>query len=277
MARPFDLVSLSGFATMNLSKQQLQPPWERTVALLFTIGILCLASYLVVRTQPIADPVSVDFIRVMLVFGAGVIGATVPGFFYVGWRVAGFVIRAVCACALVMLSLRLVPTLLPEVSAVAREYEDTGPVSDTSEVPLAVISLAVEEEPGSEGRSFTGVASIDLNAEDTPHSAMKLYLAGITNHGSSILDLSSAIPAGSGTGAMQVPFVAERVDGAVEACLILPHPRLHVPYRVTQIYNTLVNHSPDGVAHIDITRAAPPTVAPDGGKACGSESPPDRA
>jgi hypothetical protein len=255
---------------MSLSKQQLQPPWERTVALLFTIGIVSLASYLVVRTEPIADPVSVDFIRVMLVFGAGVIGATVPGFFKVGWRVTGFIIRVVCACALVMLSLRLVPTLLPEISAVAREYEDTGPVGDTSEVPLAVISLTVEEVPGSEGRSFTGVASINLNAGDTPHSAMKLYLAGV-NRGSSLLDLSSAIPAGSGTGATQVPFVAERIDGPVEACLILPHPRLHVPYRVTQIYNTLVNHSPDGVAHIDITRAAPPTVAPDGGKACGSE------
>ena len=40
---------------MSLSKQQIQPPWERTVALLFTIGIICLASYLVVRTEPIAD------------------------------------------------------------------------------------------------------------------------------------------------------------------------------------------------------------------------------
>jgi len=257
---------------MSISKQQLQPPWERTVALLFTIGIISLASYLVVRTEPIADPVSVDFIRVMLVFGAGVIGVTVPGFFNIGWRVAGVIIRAVCACALVMLSLHLVPTLLPEVSAVAREYEDTGPVSDTSEVPLAVISLAVEELPGSDGRSFTGVASIELNAGDTPRSDMKLYLAGVTNHGTTLLDLSSAIPPGSGTGVAQVPFVAERIDGAVEACLILPHPRLHVPYRVTQIYNTLVNHSSDGVAHIDITRAAPPTVAPDGVKACGSES-----
>jgi hypothetical protein len=257
---------------MSLSKQQIQPPWERTVALLFTIGIICLASYLVVRTEPIADPVSVDFIRVMLVFGAGVIGATVPGFFNIGWRVAGFIIRAVCACGLVMLSLHLVPTLLPEVSAVAREYEDTSPVIDTSEVPLAVISLTVEEVPGSDGRSFTGVASIELNAGDTPRSDMKLYLAGVTNHGSTLLDLSSAIPAGSGTGTTQVPFVADRIDGAVEACLILPHPSLHVPYRVTQIYNTLVNHGPDGVAHIDFTRAAPPMVAPDGGKACGSES-----
>jgi len=154
----------------------------------------------------------------------------------------------------------------------AHERQVAQAQADASEMSLGFVCLSAERSGTPENGPYQGVVSLSLYGTDTPHNAVKLRLAGIHTAGNSVLDLSSVIPAGVGSGASQIEFTAEAIDPTVTACLTMPHPRLQTPYRVTQTYNTTRSHPGESLQQVEFTRATADKVAPDDGNPCSTGS-----
>jgi hypothetical protein len=67
----------------------------------------------VIRNQPIADDHLVELLRIILSVAMGVLGATIPGFLHVEYKIGGLAIRAAGALALVVLTYFYTPKVGP--------------------------------------------------------------------------------------------------------------------------------------------------------------------
>lgn len=141
--------------------------------------------------------------------------------------------------------------------------------TDASEISLGFVSLSAESGSVQRAAPFNGEATVFLYGADTVHSDVKLRLTGTHVAQQSVLDLSASIPEGVGGGASQLEFSADSFDQLVYSCLSLPHPRLHVVYRVTQMFRVTVRTQPDGTRRADFNKAAADVVAPEDGRPCG--------
>ena len=89
------------------------PGWERAAPVLTSILVVALVAYVVVRNEPFADPNLVVLIRVILSLSTAVLGATIPGFLRVDWKLrGGLMIRAGGALALFVLTFVFTPSVL---------------------------------------------------------------------------------------------------------------------------------------------------------------------
>jgi len=71
--------------------------------------ILGVVLYLAVRNEPFRDPNLVVMVRTVLSMAVAILGATVPGFFHLGWSGKDLAIRAGGALALFVLTFLLTP------------------------------------------------------------------------------------------------------------------------------------------------------------------------
>jgi hypothetical protein len=74
--------------------------WERIVAVSAAVCVFGLIAWVVIRNEPFADDNIVLLLRIIVSVAAAVLGATIPGFLEVEWRGGGFVIRAMGAMGL---------------------------------------------------------------------------------------------------------------------------------------------------------------------------------
>ncbi|MDM0117533.1 hypothetical protein QTI66_36075 [Variovorax sp. J22R133] len=86
---------------------------ERMTGLLTAVGVVAVVLYLVIRNQPIADNRLVELLRIILSVAMGVLGATIPGFLHVEYKIGGLAIRAAGALALVVLTYFYTPKVGP--------------------------------------------------------------------------------------------------------------------------------------------------------------------
>lgn len=68
--------------------------WEKVLAYFSAIFIIILSSYLVIRNEPFSDANLVVIVRVNLAIAIAILGATIPGFLHIDWKVRGVAIRA---------------------------------------------------------------------------------------------------------------------------------------------------------------------------------------
>src|SRR5689334_9786676 len=90
------------------------PSFDRTAATLAALVIVGLMAYLLVRNEPIADDRLFFGLRLILSFGAAVLGASIPGFLDLKWSGAGLAVRAGGALALFVLTFVYTPDLVKD-------------------------------------------------------------------------------------------------------------------------------------------------------------------
>jgi hypothetical protein len=95
----------------RLGTAQPSSSFDRIAATCAALMIVVLAAFLLVRNQPIADSRLFLVLRVVVSFGAAVLGATIPGFLELTWPGHGLLIRAGGALALFVLSFVYTPDL----------------------------------------------------------------------------------------------------------------------------------------------------------------------
>jgi hypothetical protein len=86
--------------------------FDRIAATCAALVVVCLAVFLLVRNEEIADPRLFFVLRVVLSFSTAVLGATIPGFLEIGWSGRGLAIRAGGALALFVLTFLYTPDLV---------------------------------------------------------------------------------------------------------------------------------------------------------------------
>jgi hypothetical protein len=86
--------------------------FDRIAAVCAALVIVGLVVFLLIRNEEIADPRLFFALRVVLSFGAAVLGATIPGFLAVGWSGSGLTVRAGGALALFVLTYLYTPDLV---------------------------------------------------------------------------------------------------------------------------------------------------------------------
>jgi hypothetical protein len=86
--------------------------FDRIATTCAALIIVCLAVFLLIRNQPIADPRLFLVMRVIISFSAAALGATIPGFLHLGWHGQGLAIRAGGALALFVLTFVYTPDLV---------------------------------------------------------------------------------------------------------------------------------------------------------------------
>lgn len=90
---------------------QANTQFDRIAAICAALMIVGLVVFLLVRNEEIADPRLFFALRLILSFGAAVLGATIPGFLSVGWSGGGLTVRAGGALALFVLTFVYTPDL----------------------------------------------------------------------------------------------------------------------------------------------------------------------
>src|SRR5262245_43677590 len=90
---------------------QADAPVERIAATCAALVIVGLVVFLLIRNEEIADSRLFFALRLVLSFGAAVLGATIPGFLSVGWSAGGLTVRAGGALALFVLTFVYTPDL----------------------------------------------------------------------------------------------------------------------------------------------------------------------
>jgi hypothetical protein len=85
--------------------------FERIAAVCAALVIMGLVVFLLIRNEEIADARLFFALRLVLSFGAAVLGATIPGFLSVGWSGGGLTVRAGGALALFVLTYLYTPDL----------------------------------------------------------------------------------------------------------------------------------------------------------------------
>jgi hypothetical protein len=86
---------------------------ERMIGLLTAVVVVGVVLYLVIRNQPIADDRLVELLRIILSVAMGVLGATIPGFLHIEYKLGGLAVRAAGALALVVLTYFYTPKVGP--------------------------------------------------------------------------------------------------------------------------------------------------------------------
>src|SRR5262249_53362332 len=90
---------------------QANAQFDRIAAVCAGLVIVGLVVFLLIRNEEIADPRLFFALRLVLSFGAAVLGATIPGFLAVGWSGGGLTVRAGGALALFALTFMFTPDL----------------------------------------------------------------------------------------------------------------------------------------------------------------------
>jgi hypothetical protein len=85
--------------------------FDRIAAVCAALVIVGLVVFLLIRNEEIADARLFFALRLVLSFGAAVLGATIPGFLSVGWSGGGLTVRAGGALALFVLTFLYTPDL----------------------------------------------------------------------------------------------------------------------------------------------------------------------
>jgi hypothetical protein len=91
---------------------QANTQFDRLAAVCAALVIVGLVVFLLIRNEEIADPRLFFALRLVLSFGAAVLGATIPGFLAVGWSGSGLTVRAGGALALFVLTYLFTPDLV---------------------------------------------------------------------------------------------------------------------------------------------------------------------
>ncbi len=141
--------------------------------------------------------------------------------------------------------------------------------SDAAVTSLGYVSLSAERPNSAPESDFKVLANVFLYGADTDHGSVRIYLTGVGSGSAPSIDLSSRLPPGVGAGASQIEFDAAQIEPTAIVCMSMPHPRLHIPYRVTQRYSTAATTDADGIRRVAFFRAAPDRVAPDNQSGCG--------
>src|SRR5208282_2156354 len=97
---------------LHTTRNRSTPPFDRIAATLAALVIVGLMAFLLVRNEPIADSRLFFGLRLLLSFGTASLGASIPGFLYVGWSGGGLVVRAGGALALFVLTFVYTPDLV---------------------------------------------------------------------------------------------------------------------------------------------------------------------
>lgn len=92
---------------------------EKVIVFVASFLVISLVGYLVIRNEPFADPNLVVLVRIILAMATAVLGATIPGFFEVGWSLKGLTIRATGAAAFFVLTIVFTPDVLVRRSYIA--------------------------------------------------------------------------------------------------------------------------------------------------------------
>lgn len=106
-----ELVQNTG-ETISMNARYEPKAWERLLGFAIAILWIGVVAFLIIRNEPIADPNFAIFIRIILSFMAGILGAVIPGFLKISMRGPGFVIRAGGALALFVISFFFTPTVI---------------------------------------------------------------------------------------------------------------------------------------------------------------------
>ena len=93
------------------SAPQANTQFDRIAATCAALVIVGLVVFLLIRNEEIADARLFFALRLVLSFGAAVLGATIPGFLSVGWSGGGLTVRAGGALALFVLTYLYTPDL----------------------------------------------------------------------------------------------------------------------------------------------------------------------
>jgi hypothetical protein len=106
--------------------------FDRIAATLAALVIVGLMAYLLVRNEPIADARLFFGLRLILSFGAAVLGASIPGFLNLQWSGGGLAVRAGGALALFVLTYVYTPDLVKDQvipSGAQIKQDSEGPLS----------------------------------------------------------------------------------------------------------------------------------------------------
>jgi hypothetical protein len=93
------------------ASSQATAQFDRIAAVCAALVIVGLVVFLLIRNEEIADARLFFALRLVLSFGAAVLGATIPGFLAVGWSGGGLTVRAGGALALFVLTYLYTPDL----------------------------------------------------------------------------------------------------------------------------------------------------------------------
>src|SRR5580700_7165676 len=93
------------------ASSQATAQFDRIAAVCAALVIVGLVVFLLIRNEEIADARLFFALRLVLSFGAAVLGATIPGFVSVGWSGGGLTVRAGGALALFVLTYLYTPDL----------------------------------------------------------------------------------------------------------------------------------------------------------------------
>jgi hypothetical protein len=124
--------------------------YDRLAAVFAALVIVGLVVFLLVRNEPIADPALFFALRLVLGFGAAVLGATIPGFLAVGWSGGGLTVRAGGALALFVLTFAYTPDLLTKQQAPFVRAGNAPAVTigrDNTNSPIAINSNTSSPTP----------------------------------------------------------------------------------------------------------------------------------
>src|SRR5580700_11010306 len=86
------------------ASSQATAQFDRIAAVFAVLVKVGLVVFLLIRNEEIADARLFFALRLVLSFGAAVLGATIPGFLAVGWSGGGLTVRAGGALALFVLT-----------------------------------------------------------------------------------------------------------------------------------------------------------------------------
>ena len=106
--------------------------FDRIAATLAALVIVGLMAYLLIRNEPIADARLFFGLRLILSFGAAVLGASIPGFLNIQWSGGGLAVRAGGALALFVLTYVFTPDLVKDQGS-----SDGTQIKQHSEGPLS--------------------------------------------------------------------------------------------------------------------------------------------
>jgi hypothetical protein len=116
---------------------------------LAALAIICLAAFLLIRNQPVADPKLFFVLRVVLSLCAAIFGATIPGFLSLGWSGGGLAVRSGGALALFALTFLYTPDLVKDQApnaGVQINQKSTGSLSP----PIVGNTGSIHLESGNE-------------------------------------------------------------------------------------------------------------------------------
>jgi hypothetical protein len=87
--------------------------------MLVGIGIVIFTMYVILDPQPFSDQTKAESFRILLSLATGILGALVPGFLRVDWKLKGFALRAGTGMALFVITFFFAPKVSDKFSPTA--------------------------------------------------------------------------------------------------------------------------------------------------------------